>query len=405
MAAAPENNNAAAAATNNRGLQTWAPKHRPSDQPDIVFTWPAGETLGKKLENGGLKSNGAVDEQKDGSGSYPLRPYAEDCPFYLRTGACKFGSSCKFNHPVKKIMYQVANKNKDGEGSDISGQIECKVVQPLLTYCYYLTAGGCKYGKSCRFKHSKVEFEVDCPELNFLGLPIRLGARECPFYMRNGSCGYGASCRFNHPDPTTVGGFDPRNSTLNNEAAGPFGLSALYSNCEYVPLHLSGASQPPQALLSSPVMSDSTVPYMDSQLTYVPSGKLLSQGDPQHYQWNGYQAADYSQEKRHLSAAASSFMSNKTEPSMATEEFPERPGQPDCEYFVKTGNCKFKSLCWYHHPKNQETKSEVCVLSEKGLPLRPGQLRASEIKLRENTNILVDLWSGGVPLALVDIYM
>lgn len=33
---------------------------------------------------------------------YPVRPEAEDCAFYLKTGTCKFGSFCKFNHPVRK---------------------------------------------------------------------------------------------------------------------------------------------------------------------------------------------------------------------------------------------------------------------------------------------------------------
>lgn len=53
--------------------------------------------------------------------------------------------------------------------------------------------------------------------------------------------------------------------------------------------------------------------------------------------------------------------------SMQVEEFPERPGQPECAYFMKTGVCKFKSACKFHHPKGHP----ACVLNEKGLPLRP----------------------------------
>lgn len=33
---------------------------------------------------------------------YPVRPEAEDCSYYMRTGTCKFGSNCKFNHPVRR---------------------------------------------------------------------------------------------------------------------------------------------------------------------------------------------------------------------------------------------------------------------------------------------------------------
>lgn len=39
---------------------------------------------------------------------------------------------------------------------------------------YYLTPGGCKYGKFCRYSHPKDESEIVPPELNFAGLPIRL---------------------------------------------------------------------------------------------------------------------------------------------------------------------------------------------------------------------------------------
>lgn len=35
---------------------------------------------------------------------YPVRPDAEDCSFYIRTGNCKYGSSCKFNHPVRRKL-------------------------------------------------------------------------------------------------------------------------------------------------------------------------------------------------------------------------------------------------------------------------------------------------------------
>lgn len=35
---------------------------------------------------------------------YPVRPDAEDCSFYIRTGSCKYGSSCKFNHPVRRKL-------------------------------------------------------------------------------------------------------------------------------------------------------------------------------------------------------------------------------------------------------------------------------------------------------------
>jgi hypothetical protein len=51
--------------------------------------------------------------------------------------------------------------------------------------------------------------------------------------------------------------------------------------------------------------------------------------------------------------------------------FPERPGQPECQYYMKTGDCKFGITCRYHHPKDRAIPSPTCILSPMGLPLRP----------------------------------
>lgn len=58
-------------------------------------------------------------------------------------------------------------------------------------------------------------------------------------------------------------------------------------------------------------------------------------------------------------------------PQKQVDGYPERPGQPECSYFLKTGDCKFKSNCKYHHPKKRASVSPPCALSDKGLPLRP----------------------------------
>eukprot|EP01018_Ginkgo_biloba_P003422 Gb_14935 [translate_table: standard] len=55
------------------------------------------------------------------------------------------------------------------------------------------------------------------------------------------------------------------------------------------------------------------------------------------------------------------------------EAFPERPDQPECQYYMKTGDCKFGATCRYHHPRERVAQSPTCLLSPIGLPLRPGQ--------------------------------
>ncbi|KAJ9163845.1 hypothetical protein P3X46_023473 [Hevea brasiliensis] len=305
--------------------------------------------------------NDGVEEEDERSNGdtrhqYPVRPEAEDCSYYMKTGTCKFGFNCKFNHPVRRKNQATREKVKESEEpTESPGQTECK---------YYLRTGGCKYGKACRYNHSREKPPMlpakttvsPVYDFNFLGLPIRPGEKECPYYMRNGSCKYGANCRFNHPDPTTVGSDPP--SAFNNG-----GSAALQSS-----------SQSSVATWSSPRGLNENAPF-------VPIMFSATQGvTSQNPEWNGYQAPIYSPE-RSIHLAPAYVISNPAtdnnvyahQQHTLVDEFPERPGQPECNYYMKTGDCKFKSNCKYHHPKNQIPKSSPCALSDKGLPLRPGQ--------------------------------
>ena len=75
----------------------------------------------------------------DAVGPFPHRPGQSLCDFYARTGFCKFGQGCKFDHPE--------------------------------------------------------QFAV-C--LNSLGLPLRDLEATCPFYAKTGVCKFGPSCKFDH---------------------------------------------------------------------------------------------------------------------------------------------------------------------------------------------------------------
>lgn len=50
-------------------------------------------------------------------------------------------------------------------------------------------------------------------------------------------------------------------------------------------------------------------------------------------------------------------------------ELPERTGQPDCGYYLKTGTCKFGSVCKYNHPRDRHGAGPV-LLNSLGLPMR-----------------------------------
>ncbi|KAI3675185.1 hypothetical protein L1987_84771 [Smallanthus sonchifolius] len=60
-------------------------------------------------------------------------------------------------------------------------------------------------------------------------------------------------------------------------------------------------------------------------------------------------------------------------PSSPGSHPPERPGEPECLYFMNNGTCKYGSECKYHHPRENMVKPDASSFGTFGLPLRPGQ--------------------------------
>ena len=60
---------------------------------------------------------------------------------------------------------------------------------------FYTKTGTCKYGKDCCFDHPK-QFAVPLTEQQ---LPYRAGEAVCAFYHKTQHCKFGAACKFHHP--------------------------------------------------------------------------------------------------------------------------------------------------------------------------------------------------------------
>jgi hypothetical protein len=58
--------------------------------------------IGGNQNPGGLFSP-TVPATEMTSENYPVRPGQGDCSFYMKTGQCKFGATCKWNHPHKGV--------------------------------------------------------------------------------------------------------------------------------------------------------------------------------------------------------------------------------------------------------------------------------------------------------------
>ncbi|VVB11894.1 unnamed protein product [Arabis nemorensis] len=76
-------------------------------------------------QNAMWQMNLGSEETMVGDGSCPKRA---DCSYYIRTGLCRFGSTCRFNHPHDRKLV-IATTRIKGEYPERIGEPECEVTK------------------------------------------------------------------------------------------------------------------------------------------------------------------------------------------------------------------------------------------------------------------------------------
>ena len=61
---------------------------------------------------------------------------------------------------------------------------------------FFSKTGHCRFGEGCRFDHPP-QYAV---QLNSAGLPLRPGEPACSHHEKTGQCKYGPACKFDHPE-------------------------------------------------------------------------------------------------------------------------------------------------------------------------------------------------------------
>ncbi|KAM7276842.1 hypothetical protein ACFE04_018708 [Oxalis oulophora] len=286
--------------------------------------------------------------------SYPERPGLPDCVYYMRTGFCGYGTRCRYNHPRNRDAVEAAVR-ATGDYPERPGEPPCQ---------FYLKTGACKFGASCKFHHPKhAAGSLSNVPLNSYGYPIRPGENECSYYLKTGQCKFGTTCKFHHPQPagTTMSASAPQfYQPVQSPSARPPVLAGSYVQGAYGPMLF------PPGVVPVPGWS----PYS------APVSPALSPGaQPQVGASSFYGVTQLSSSVPQLPGPYPSIPSSSgpTMGSIPTDQaFPERPGEPDCQYYLKTGDCKFGFSCRYHHPRDRVMPRTNCLLSPIGLPLRPG---------------------------------
>ncbi|OWM86134.1 hypothetical protein CDL15_Pgr010958 [Punica granatum] len=310
------------------------------------------------------------------SGPYPERPGEPDCSYYIRTGLCRFGATCRFNHPANRKL-AIANARMHGEYPERIGQPECQA-------CYYLKTGTCKFGATCKFHHPRDKAGIAGKvSLNAIGYPVRPNEMECAYYLRTGQCKFGSTCKFHHPQPVNM-------------------MVSLRGSPVYPSLH--SPTTPSQQSYLGGVTNWSRASFIASPRWQGPSSYaplILPQSMVSVPSWNTYsgQLGTVSSPDNQLKMAGSNQMygtSHQSDTMSAGSQgpfspyrsrsvplgfyalqreniFPERAGQPECQFYMKTGDCKFGAVCKFHHPRERLIPPPDCLLSPIGLPLRPGE--------------------------------
>ncbi|KAG0502571.1 hypothetical protein HPP92_002643, partial [Vanilla planifolia] len=237
---------------------------------------------------------------------------------------------------------------------------------------HFLKTGLCKYGTTCKYNHPHEKLKQQAVSLNVLGFPMRQDEKSCPFYMRTGTCKYGVDCKFNHPQPSTMGTVYPISdaSTYGSTGTpvvamsnGPAVGGSTWPLSMGVPYISTSDMQNLQAympIILSPTLGN--MPLQQGWTTYTGSMSLIPSA--------GVLETTYPPKSK-----------NNPFPSASRiEKLPPSPDQPECQHFMRTGRCKYGSACKYNHPR-ERNPAVTAILSPLGLPLRPGNPMCSFYKM------------------------
>ncbi|GJX13271.1 zinc finger CCCH domain-containing protein ZFN-like protein [Tanacetum coccineum] len=304
------------------------------------------------------------------AGPYPVRDGEPDCSYYIRTGLCRFGATCRFNHPPNRKL-AIATAKMRGEYPDRAGQPECQ---------YYLKTGTCKFGATCKFHHPRDKAGIaGRVSLNVLGYPLRTNEAECAYYLRTGQCKFGSTCKFHHPQPSNMmvsyrgspAYPTVQSPTSPGQQSYPGGITNWsLSRASFISPRWQAPSNYAPMILPQGVVS---VPGWSAYGGHL--GSISSSESQQQTGGNSQIYGTSRQSDGTNEALQGTYPSYRTGYyAMPSENvFPERPGQPECQFYMKTGDCKFGAVCRFHHPRERMIPAPDCVLSPMGLPLRPGE--------------------------------
>ncbi|KAL4554533.1 hypothetical protein LXL04_039364 [Taraxacum kok-saghyz] len=306
---------------------------------------------------------------------YAQRPGEKDCAHYMLTRTCKFGDSCRFDHP----MWVPEGGIPDWK--EVLTTSEELPERPGAPDCpYFLKTQKCKFGPRCKFNHPKDKVAPLALLENTEGaeLPERPSEPPCVFYMKTGKCKFGTTCKFHHPKDIIItpeveigngeaftGGVANANMTLFTPA--------MLHNSKGLPVR-PGEVDCPFYLKTGSCKYGATCRYNHPERYAInPPGTIVS--TPAAHLTFGM--------VNPVSSVMQTVDPRLAQPTLglAPTVYPQRPGQMECDYYMKTGICMFGERCKYHHPVDRSAHAQSAKeaqlsvkLTLAGLPRREGAI-------------------------------
>ncbi|KAM4080250.1 hypothetical protein ACJW30_11G000600 [Castanea mollissima] len=320
---------------------------------------------------------------------YPQRPGEKDCAHYMLTRTCKFGDSCRFDHPIWVPEGGIPDWK---EVPPLATTTESLPERPGMPDCpFFLKTQRCKFGLRCKFNHPKDKLvtEVAAENAGLSALPERPSEPPCAFYMKTGKCKFGPTCKFNHPKDIQIPLLGQENGNgeqteLTIKALATADAILANSLASYTPALIYNS----KGLPVRPGEADCPFYLKTGSCKY---GATCRYNHPDRHAINPPAAAIglpiVASPATNLNIgvvnpAASIYQTidpRLAQPTVGPTIYPQRPGQIECDFYMKTGECKFGENCKFHHPIDRSAPSllkqaqqQAVKLTLAGLPRREG---------------------------------
>ncbi|KAL9225969.1 hypothetical protein vseg_001836 [Gypsophila vaccaria] len=303
---------------------------------------------------------------------YPQRPGEKDCAHYMLTRTCRFGDACKFDHPIwvpdggipdwKEIQLPPIPSEFHPERP---GELDCP---------HFLKTQKCKFGLNCKFNHPKDKICASDKTETATDLPERPSEPNCSFYVKTGKCKFGATCKFHHPKDIQIPSDEPeapsKEQTNGNRTSERNEVKTLIIdpapsfNSKGLPVRLGEADCPFY-------MKTGSCKYAANCRYNHPDRNDIN---PPVAVGHSLLASPIPNLTMGLVNSAAAILQS-FQPGLAQTAFgpgaviyPQRPGQPACDYYMKAGVCKYGEMCKFDHP----VASKSVKLTLAGFPRREG---------------------------------